>query len=124
MNPQELPNMVVCERFRSTHHERMCAHLYHKGAYYRKCKTQRTTATRLYKFFNGAGTCNITCAECPIGARLAEQYPKMLEQKIRTREPLLPTPDPIANIPQEWKEEQRSKYKALAQIFFRKEAKL
>lgn len=71
MSLQDLPNMIVCERFRATQHERVCAHAYHKGAYYRMCKKGRALNGRLYKLFNGAGSCNIVCAECPVGERLA-----------------------------------------------------
>ena len=84
------------------------------------CKKGRALNGRLYKLFNGAGSCNIVCAECPVGERLAKLYPRMQENKQRVRTPLVEG-SLLKELPEVWKKEQRDKYQKLAEVFFKKE---
>ena len=106
---------IMCERFRCKQHRKVCAHQYHMGAFYRKCKRERPENGRILKQFNGAGSCNIICAECQIGKEAAKAYPKMsVNKQCRPKvQPLQETTPvlPLNNI----------HVKELAKIFFRKE---
>ena len=107
---------VMCERFRCKQHKKVCAHQYHMGAFYRKCKKERPDNGRILKQFNGAGSCNILCAECQIGKEAAKVYPKMqvnkqYQPKIQPLQETTPVMRPDS-----------AYVKELARIFFKREA--
>lgn len=107
---------ITCERFHCKQHRRVCAHQYHMGAYYRKCKKERPDNGRTLKQFNGAGSCNIICAECQVGREAAKKYSKMTVNKQRQPK-VQPLQEMAPTLPLDC-----THVKELAKIFFRKGA--
>ena len=107
---------IMCERFRCKQHRKVCAHQYHMGAFYRKCKRERPENGRILKQFNGVGSCNIICAECQVGREAAKKYSKMTVNKQRQPK-VQPLQEMAPTLPLD-----RTHVKELAKIFFRKEA--
>ena len=106
---------ITCKRFRCRQHRKVCAHQYHMGAYYRKSKKERPENGRILKQFNGAGSCNILCAECQIGKEAAKVYPKMQVNK-QYQPKIQPLQETTPVLPLD-----NTHVKELAKIFFRKE---
>ena len=106
---------IMCERFQCKQHRKVCAHQYHMGAFYRKCKRERPENGRISKQFNGAGSCNIICAECQVGREAAKKYSKMTVNKQRQPK-VQPLQEMSPTLPLD-----RTHVKELAKIFFRKE---